>query len=153
MANDKTKIIREAVDVYIAETGESTNSGNESAWTLLGWCGGGSIKLSPQNRNEIDLHDDSKFRLSTDFLFEAMGLETTSAQITALEAFEDLDVDILLVTRADRAECRKLAGMTFIIEPDFVFSEKTPKKIKVEATVTAANLSAFYSEVTVTGTF
>ena len=146
MANDKTKIIREAVDVFIAETG--TGTGTAGDWTLLGWCEGGSIKLSPQNRNEIDLHDDSKFRLSTDFLFEAMGLETTSAQITALEAFEDLDVDILLVTRANRANARKLSGMTFIIEPEFVFSEKTPKKIKVEATVTAANLSAFYSEVT-----
>ena len=146
MANDKTKIIREAVDVFIAETG--TGTGTAGDWTLLGWCEGGSIKLSPQNRNEIDLHDDSKFRLSTDFLFEAMGLETTSAQITALEAFEDLDVDILLITRANRANARKLSGMTFIIEPEFVFSEKTPKKIKVEATVTAANLSAFYSEVT-----
>ncbi len=153
MANDKTKIIREAVDVFVADTGSATTSGNESLWTLIGWCEGGSIKLSPQNRNTTTLHDDTDFRLSTDYLFEAIGLETTTAQITALEAFEDKDVDVMLITRADRTAARILSAFTFIVEPDFVFSDKTPKKIKIEASRTAQNLSEFYSETTVTGTF
>ncbi len=146
MANDKTKIIREAVDVFVAAAGTTTTTA--ASWTIVGWCEGGSIKLSPQNRNTTPLHDDTDFRLSTDFLFEAMGLETTTAQITALEAFEDQDVDILLITRADRTKGRKLASFTFVVEPDFVFSDKTPKKIKIEASRTAQNLSAFYSELT-----
>jgi hypothetical protein len=145
MANDKTKIIREAVDIYVAASGTAHTAG---LWTLIGWCEGGSIKLTPKNRNTIPLHNDQDMRLSTDFLLEAMGLETTLAQITALEAFEDADVDVLLIIRSARTTARKLVGLTFIVEPEFLFSDKTPKKIKVEATVTAEALSDFYSDVT-----
>jgi hypothetical protein len=149
MANDKTKILREAVDIYVAPTGTAyADPGDAADWTLVGWCEGGSVKLTPKNRNTIVLHNDQDMRLSTDFLFEAMGLETTLAQIADLEAFEDADVDFLLILRSDRTKGRLLAGMTFIVEPEFVFSDKTPKKIKVEGTRTAQALSNFYSEVT-----
>jgi hypothetical protein len=146
MANDKTKIIRESVDVFIAPKG--TDTATAASWTILGWCEAETIKLTSSGRNEIELHDNSKFKISNEFLFEALGLETDQAKITALEGFEDQDVDILLIKRADRTAGYKLDGLTLIVEPDFVFSNKTPKKVKISATRTAQSLSDFLSEVT-----
>lgn len=157
MANDKSKIIAESGDVYIAATGATwENTSDLSSWTLLGWCEGGSIKLAVADRNEIELHNSSKFKLSLNFRFEAIGLETTLAQIQALESLEgEESVDIAVVINPSVGT--GFAGWRFnkfglMVDPEFVFSEKIPRKVKIEGTRTAQNLSAIYAAVNYAGT-
>ncbi len=145
MANDKTKIIREPVDVYIAGTGQGLSVGG---WFLVGWCEGGSIKVSAKDRAVVELHNGGGFHLATTWLFEAAALETTIDKRSALVLFETADIDILLVKRLNRTTATRFSNMTLIWEPDFVFSDKTPKKLKIEATRTALKYSDMITEET-----
>lgn len=155
MPNDKTKIITEAGDLYIAATGETLESSNDlTNWQPVGWCEGGSIRLTVSERNEIELHKDNKFKLSLGFLFEAMGLETDLAKITALEALQSDIVDIAIVINPDVPSGfvgYRFDKLSLNVEPEFQFSLKVPRKVKIEGTRTAKNLSEIQATVNYPG--
>jgi hypothetical protein len=154
MANDKTKIIIESGDLYVAPTGTNFEIDIDLAnWTEVGWCEGGSIKLTVSGRNEIELHNDQKYKLSLDFVFEAIGLETTLQRVSELEALQTENVDFMLITERPYAGAFKghrFNNFGLSIEPDFVFSSKTPRKLKIEGTRTAKNYSELHEVVNIT---
>lgn len=146
MALDKTKIFAQAVDVFLAAAG--TGTGTPGDWTDVGWCEGGKTKVVTKNRNTVKLHDNSDFKLSNDYAFQATGLETDYTKIQAIEGFEDEQIDILLVRRDDRTKGFKLANFGLIMDPDFAFNPVDPRRIVLEATRAAAKLTDCYTEVT-----
>ena len=147
MPNDKSKIIRRLVDVYISAAGADHSDGS-AAHTILGWCKGGSIKISKIEEYKEELHDDTDLDLGGKYKLEAMAMETTLAQITALEAFKNTDVDIVLINRADRATGEVLASGTLALAPEWMMTLKESRKVKFEVTFSADNFTDFYSELT-----
>jgi hypothetical protein len=146
MALDKTKIFSIAVDIFIAPAGTAT--GSPGSWTNAGWCENNQSKITLNERKTIQLHDGSDFLINAKYLFEAMALQTDETHLTALEAFMDQDIDILLINRNDRTTGYLIEDFTLIVGPEFNFNAEVPRKIKLDASRAARKLTDCYSELT-----
>jgi hypothetical protein len=146
MATDAANIRSYAVNVLIAATGEDTAV--PANWTDAGFCEQGTTKLTQDSANNITLHNGGEHQISGKFKFESKALETTAAQLTALEAFKAQTIDILLVRRDDATAGFKMTGMTLKVLPDYDFNLENVFKIGLEATVSAKNMGDFFSEET-----
>lgn len=146
MPNSKSNIIRRTVDVYVSAAGADHSDGS-TGHTILGWCKGGSIKISKVEDYKEDLHDDTEFDLGGKYKLEAMAMETTLAQVTALEAFKNTDIDIVLINRADRATGDIFASGTLSLAPDFLYTFKESRKLKFEVTFSVQDFTDFWSEL------
>lgn len=143
---DLTQLIRKRVKVYVGVAGADTSSA--ANFTEVGWCQGRETKVVEAGRNEIELDDDSNFKIGIDYEITFIGLETDTVKRQALEALEIQKIDILLVDRDDLATAEKFAGLTLSLSPNFVYSKKEVRKHNLKATVTAEKLSDIMTELT-----
>ena len=146
MAQAVANIISEAVNMFINVAGSTETDG--TGWTDLGWMEAGSIKITEESRSEVELHSGGTKKLNIKYKLEAMALETLYTQIQGLETLEDSTVDIVLVKRTDLTAGYHLQGLTLVVAPELEFNTKAPRKLKVEATIEAAKLTDFFSELT-----
>jgi hypothetical protein len=139
---NKGNIVAEAVQVYLAAAG--TDSGDLTLWTEVGWCEGGQTRLVEESRDTLDMNG---YVLTTNikYLFRCLALQTNSANLIALDGFDNTHVDIMLLARENTLVKYLYLKMLFSLGPDFSYSKNAASKISVEARRVACKLSDFYS--------
>ena len=145
MPNDSANIVRSPVNVYLAPTGADYTDLNQ--WELVGWCKSGEVRLAGDEKHTIRTGRGVTLELSQKYIFSAQALETTRAQVTALEAFKNTDIDIVLINRADRATGDIFASGTLSLAPDFLYTFKESRKLKFEVTFSVQDFTDFWSEL------
>lgn len=149
MATDRAKIIASPVRVYV-RAHNVTASYALSGYTDLGWIKEGGVKLTGDAMSET-LQDGSLAQTGVTMKMEAEGVETTAAQIAAIETLAlASNVDIMLVKNTGIAGAAALYlndyGLT--VGANFGFSRKAANTVKLTAQRFANQATAAYSEVT-----
>jgi hypothetical protein len=143
--DDKTKIFNDPVDVYIAATG--TNSGDLSQWIYVGWCRDGNSELMAGSLKRKALASGKKHLIGAEYIFRAMGLQTSDAEIGTLEGFIDIDIDIQLVNRLNPLIKYLIQDMSFDVMPDFKFDTESARGLELMASRMARKLSDFFDRL------
>lgn len=127
---DRKKIFAESLDVLIAAA--DTSSGDLSLWTDVGWCENGKTRLTVSTIWVLHFSNDKDLVIAMRYVFEAVGLETDMAKLTALEAFVNQHVDVLLVNHFNHNIKYVLKDMAMVILPEYNFSIDNPRRLKLE---------------------
>jgi len=144
MPNERADIVSMEVDVYISAAGADHSDGS-AGHTLLGWAEQNSIVLTTEDVYSKQLHNNTPHQTGVKMKFEAMLQEVSPAKITALEAFKNQDVDIVLINRADRTAGDVFANGGLVISPDFKYTVENTKEIKIEVGFSAVDFSDIFT--------
>jgi hypothetical protein len=144
---NKTNIYFEPVDVYIAAAGTDVEDLDE--WQEIGWCRGGS-KL--ESGGDFTRKMNGFFQhLGAEYIFRAEVLETNTDNITALEAFVNTPVDFLLLSRKAASVKYHLSTFDMTILPEFPFTRRQARLLKLEARRTTEHLSDCFERLVAGG--
>lgn len=145
MPNDSANIVRSPVNVYLAPTGADYT--DLSQWELVGWCKSGEVRLAGDEKHTIRTGRGVTLELSQKYIFSAQALETTRAQVTALEALLRRKIDILLEDLIRVQVFYLIKNFEMKLAPEFTYDFKSPRKLRIRAQRTAKHFTDLYERI------
>ena len=147
--NDRLNIKSGIVNVYLAAAG--TDHLSLSSWFNIGYMSQEGPALIAEEHYSFEC-TDFDFQLASKYVFSANMMQTKSIQLSSIEALLNQEIDILISWQSNFPNAEKLTSFELSMSPEFLYSYRESKRLKIEAVRVAKNLSDLHSEVNLLNT-